>query len=147
VLDPNARVFGNIHTPSLAIRDVAVFYGDSVVLAKSPGKSLSELTKFRPNLDLLKLVQPVPEAGPMLNKLRVTFWLQRWTVVGKFVYDDSPLFAVDHFVLAPNARKQQSTNKVARRFVALKCPDGTGDQTSRAPKLTEVTNAQDRKEP
>jgi hypothetical protein len=56
-------------------------------------------------LDLHKLVRPVPEAGPMLKKLTVTFWLQGWTVVGKFDYDDSPLIAVDHFALEPNARK------------------------------------------
>jgi cytoskeletal protein CcmA (bactofilin family) len=40
VLERNARVFGSIHTPSLAIRDGAAFYGDSVVEAKGPREVL-----------------------------------------------------------------------------------------------------------
>jgi hypothetical protein len=58
------------------------------------------------------------EVCATLETLTVIFWLQGWTVAGKFVYDVFPLNAVDHFVLAPNARNNP-TNKVARRFVAL----------------------------
>ena len=42
VLDSNARVAGNIHTPSLSIRDGAVFEGHSFLLDKAAGKVLSE---------------------------------------------------------------------------------------------------------
>ena len=59
--------FGNIHTFSLASRDGALFNGDSVVLAKRPTEVLiTDLSLVR-IWTCTKLVQPVPEAGPMLK--------------------------------------------------------------------------------
>jgi cytoskeletal protein CcmA (bactofilin family) len=42
VLDSNARVAGNIYTPSLPIRDGAMFQGHSFLLDKAAGKVLWE---------------------------------------------------------------------------------------------------------
>jgi cytoskeletal protein CcmA (bactofilin family) len=54
VLERNARVYGNIHSPVLAIRDGAVFDGNSFVSGKS-GDGLSEICDFQQKPDLSKV--------------------------------------------------------------------------------------------
>lgn len=60
MLDSNARVAGNIHTPSLSIRDGAVFEGHSVLLERMGGNDLSEICEVESKADFLEADLVVP---------------------------------------------------------------------------------------
>jgi cytoskeletal protein CcmA (bactofilin family) len=54
LLDSNARVAGNIHSPSLSIKDGAVFEGRSVLLERKGGNDLSEPCEVESKADFLE---------------------------------------------------------------------------------------------
>ena len=54
MLDSNARVAGNIHTPSLSIKDGAVFEGHSVLLERMGGNDPSGICEVESKADLLE---------------------------------------------------------------------------------------------
>jgi cytoskeletal protein CcmA (bactofilin family) len=59
VLDSNARVSGNIHTPSLSIRDGAVFEGHSFLLDKPASSGSSAICEAQPKAELLGAIWQV----------------------------------------------------------------------------------------
>ena len=60
MLDSNARVAGNIHTPSLSIKDGAVFEGHSVLLERMGSNDLSEICEVESKANL-------PETDPVVT--------------------------------------------------------------------------------